>query len=73
MAGVDHLATERSKARFDLEEMKVVWASSRTPWSSPIVFLASSPAIRSFFLLLVFFSFFAQFDSIPLDVFEMFF
>ncbi|KAG2676364.1 hypothetical protein I3843_12G049600 [Carya illinoinensis] len=29
MAGVDHLATERSKARFDVEEMKVVWAGSR--------------------------------------------
>ncbi|KAF5460160.1 hypothetical protein F2P56_020047 [Juglans regia] len=29
MAGVDHLATERSKACFDVEEMKVVWAGSR--------------------------------------------
>lgn len=26
--GVDHLADERQKARFDVEEMKVVWAGS---------------------------------------------
>jgi acyl-CoA oxidase len=29
MAGVDHLASERSKARFDVGEMKIVWAGSR--------------------------------------------
>ncbi|WCJ25854.1 Peroxisomal acyl-coenzyme A oxidase 1 [Euphorbia peplus] len=27
--GVDHLATERSKAQFDVEDMKIVWAGSR--------------------------------------------
>ncbi|OWM88360.1 hypothetical protein CDL15_Pgr003772 [Punica granatum] len=29
MEGVDHLAHERQKAQFDVEEMKVVWAGSR--------------------------------------------
>ncbi|XP_059440970.1 peroxisomal acyl-coenzyme A oxidase 1-like [Corylus avellana] len=29
MEGVDHLASERSRAQFDVEEMKVVWAGSR--------------------------------------------
>ncbi|KAG2679858.1 hypothetical protein I3760_11G071400 [Carya illinoinensis] len=29
MAGFDDLASERSKAQFDVEEMKVVWAGSR--------------------------------------------
>lgn len=68
MAGVDHLATERSKARFDVEEMKVVWAGSRHTLelsdrisrlvaSDPVIFSTSS----------VFFLLFAQFDSVPLD------
>jgi len=29
MEGVDHLAFERNKAQFDVEEMKIVWAGSR--------------------------------------------
>lgn len=29
MEGVDHLAHERQKAQFDVEEMKLVWAGSR--------------------------------------------
>ncbi|KAL9276536.1 hypothetical protein ACSQ67_025919 [Phaseolus vulgaris] len=29
MDGVDHLAFERNKAQFDVEEMKIVWAGSR--------------------------------------------
>ncbi|CAA7020357.1 unnamed protein product [Microthlaspi erraticum] len=29
MEGVDHLADERNKAEFDVEEMKIVWAGSR--------------------------------------------
>ena len=29
MEGVDHLAHERSKAQFDVDPMKVVWAGSR--------------------------------------------
>ncbi|KAB1216989.1 Peroxisomal acyl-coenzyme A oxidase 1 [Morella rubra] len=29
MEGVDHLAGERSKAQFDVEELKIVWAGSR--------------------------------------------
>lgn len=29
MEGVDYLASERNKAQFDVEEMKVVWAGSR--------------------------------------------
>ncbi|XAR54930.1 Acyl-CoA oxidase [Bertholletia excelsa] len=29
MEGVDHLAHERSKARFDVDAMKIVWAGSR--------------------------------------------
>lgn len=29
MEGVDHLADERNKAQFDVDEMKIVWAGSR--------------------------------------------
>lgn len=29
MEGVDHLAPERNKAQFDVDEMKIVWAGSR--------------------------------------------
>ncbi|XP_068316844.1 peroxisomal acyl-coenzyme A oxidase 1 [Pyrus communis] len=29
MEGVDHLAQERSKAQFDVDQMKVIWAGSR--------------------------------------------
>lgn len=29
MEGVDHLASERNKAQFDVDEMKIVWAGSR--------------------------------------------
>lgn len=29
MEEVDHLAHERSKAQFDVESMKIVWAGSR--------------------------------------------
>ncbi|XLS78096.1 hypothetical protein HN51_062321, partial [Arachis hypogaea] len=28
MEGIDHLAPERSKAQFDVDEMKIVWAGS---------------------------------------------
>ncbi|KAM2624549.1 hypothetical protein TB1_031513 [Malus domestica] len=28
MEGVDHLAQERSKAQFDVDQMKVIWAGS---------------------------------------------
>lgn len=49
MEGVDHLASERSKAQFDVEEMKVVWAGSRhnLEVSDRIARLvASDPAFR---------------------------
>ena len=29
MEGIDHLADERNKAEFDVDEMKIVWAGSR--------------------------------------------
>lgn len=29
MEGVDYLASERNKAQFDVEEMKIAWAGSR--------------------------------------------
>lgn len=29
MEAVDHLAPERNRAQFDVEEMKIVWAGSR--------------------------------------------
>ena len=29
MEGVDHLAHERNKAQFDVNDMKIVWAGSR--------------------------------------------
>ncbi|XP_024026847.1 peroxisomal acyl-coenzyme A oxidase 1 isoform X1 [Morus notabilis] len=49
MEGVDHLTHERSKAQFDVEEMKIVWAGSRhafevTDRISRLV--ASDPAFR---------------------------
>ncbi|KAJ4831601.1 Peroxisomal acyl-coenzyme A oxidase 1 [Turnera subulata] len=47
--GVDHLAHERKKAEFDVEEMKVVWAGSRHDYelSDRIARLvASDPAFR---------------------------
>lgn len=49
MVGVDHLAHERNKAEFDVEEMKVVWAGSRSAFelSDRIARLvASDPAFR---------------------------
>ncbi|KAJ7952540.1 Acyl-coenzyme A oxidase [Quillaja saponaria] len=49
MEGVDHLADERNKAQFDVEEMKIVWAGSRHAFEvsdriSRLV--ASDPAFR---------------------------
>ncbi|CAN1259018.1 Peroxisomal acyl-coenzyme A oxidase 1 [Linum perenne] len=47
--GVDHLAGERNKAQFDVDEMKVVWAGSRRDFelSDRIARLvASDPAFR---------------------------
>lgn len=50
MARVDQLASERSKAQFDVDEMKIVWAGSRHAYeisdrisrlvaSDPVIFL----------------------------------
>ncbi|XP_056160515.1 peroxisomal acyl-coenzyme A oxidase 1 [Syzygium oleosum] len=47
--GVDHLADERQKARFDVDEMKIVWAGSRHAFevSDRVARLvASDPAFR---------------------------
>lgn len=49
MDGVDYLADERSKARFDVDEMKIVWAGSRHAFevSDRIArIVASDPAFR---------------------------
>lgn len=60
MEGVDHLASERSKAQFDVDEMKVVWAGSRHALEvsdriSRLV--ASDPVIILYLLLLLLFVF----------------
>lgn len=54
MEGVDHLADERNKAEFDVEEMKIVWAGSRHAFevSDRIARLVASDPV-SFFLILV--------------------
>lgn len=63
MEGVDHLASERSKAQFDVDEMKVVWAGSRHALEvsdriSRLV--ASDPVIILYlFILFYFFSIFS--------------
>jgi hypothetical protein len=59
MEGVDHLASERSKAQFDVEEMKVVWAGSRHALevSDRISRLVASAPVLFLYLLLLFFSF----------------
>ncbi|KAL0696358.1 hypothetical protein Bca4012_063538 [Brassica carinata] len=35
MEEIDHLADERNKAEFDVEEMKIVWAGSRHAFEAP--------------------------------------
>lgn len=53
MEGVDHLAQERSKAQFDVDQMKVIWAGSRHTLevSDRIARLvASDPVIGSSFI-----------------------
>lgn len=57
--GADHLADERRKARFDVDEMKIVWAGSRHAFevsdrvarlvaSDPVITLSSPypPSLR---------------------------
>jgi acyl-CoA oxidase len=56
MEGVDHLASERSRAQFDVEEMKIVWAGSRHALEvsdriSRLV--ASDPVLFLFFFFLI--------------------
>ena len=56
MEGVDHLAHERSKAQFDVDQMKVVWVGSRHALqvSDRIARLvASDPVISSHLICLV--------------------
>jgi hypothetical protein len=52
MEGVDHLAFERKKAQFDVNDMKIVWAGSRqefelSDWISRLV--ASDPVNSTVF------------------------
>ena len=55
MEGVDHLSHERSKARFDVDEMKIVWAGSRDAFevSDRIGRLVASDPVK----VLIFFKF----------------
>ncbi|KAF7810081.1 peroxisomal acyl-coenzyme A oxidase 1-like [Senna tora] len=49
MEGVDHLAPERNKAQFDVDEMKIVWAGSRDVFEVSdrmARLVASDPAFR---------------------------
>ncbi|EEF37074.1 peroxisomal acyl-coenzyme A oxidase 1 [Ricinus communis] len=49
MEGVDHLAEERNKAQFDVDEMKIVWAGSRHAFDVAdrmARLVASDPAFR---------------------------
>ena len=58
MGGVDNLAHERSKAQFDVGEMKIVWAGSRHAFevSDRIGRLvASDPVNFCFFCFILFF------------------
>jgi len=50
MEGVDHLAFERNKAEFDVNQMKIVWAGSRQEFelSDRISRLVASDPVNSF-------------------------
>jgi len=54
MEGVDHLAFERNKTQFDVEEMKIVWAGSRHALevSDKMARLVASDPVKSSFVLL---------------------
>lgn len=62
MEGVDHLAFERNKAQFDVDEMKIVWAGSREDFelSDRISRLVASDPVN---FLLYFFNFLFQSQS----------
>ena len=47
--GVDHLAFERNKAQFDVEDMKIIWAGSRQDFelSDRISRLVASDPVNS--------------------------
>jgi hypothetical protein len=49
MEGVDHLAFERKKAQFDVNDMKIVWAGSRQEFelSDRISRLVASDPVNS--------------------------
>jgi len=53
MEGVDHLAFERNKTQFDVEDMKIVWAGSRHALevSDKMARLVASDPVNSSFLL----------------------
>jgi len=50
---VDHLAFERNKTQFDVEEMKIVWAGSRHALevSDKMARLVASDPVNSSFVL----------------------
>jgi len=50
MEGVDHLASERNRAEFDVNEMKIVWAGSRQEFelSDRISRLVASDPVTEF-------------------------
>jgi len=68
MEGIDHLADERNKAEFDVEDMKIVWAGSRHAFevSDRIARLVASDPVN-FFAILV--DFCSGFVWIPGNVF----
>ncbi|MCI09181.1 peroxisomal acyl-coenzyme A oxidase 1-like, partial [Trifolium medium] len=49
MEGVDHLAFERNKAQFDVNDMKIVWAGSHQEFvlSDRISHLVASDPVKS--------------------------
>jgi hypothetical protein len=67
MEGVDHLAFERKKAQFDVNDMKIVWAGSRQEFelSDRISRLVASDPVNSIvFLTIIFYFIFFCFISI---------
>lgn len=80
MEGEDHLAFERNKAEFDVNEMKIVWAGSRQEFelSDRISRLVASDPVNEFplsffFNLLLHYAIIIAYTYLCFDFFCFFF